>query len=69
MWQLPHEMDDNEFKENYQIDHCRAIATFNLSDSDAQYDEFSWQNCQPLLKSKNLSKELNVIYGQKFYRS
>ena len=32
IWQLPYEMDDNEFKENYHINHCRAIATFDLSD-------------------------------------
>ena len=31
MWQLSHEMDDNEFKELYEIDHCRLLATFNLS--------------------------------------
>ena len=49
MWQLPREIDDNEFKEKYDIDHCRLIATFNLSDPDTQYDAFSWMNCQPLL--------------------
>ena len=49
-------MDYNEFKENYDIDHCRPIATFNLSDPNAQYDAFFWQNCQPLLKHKNRSK-------------
>ena len=56
MWQLPYEMDDNEFKENYHIDHCRAIATFDLSDPGNQFKSFNWQNTQPLLKSKNLSK-------------
>ena len=56
MWQLPREMDDNEFKENYDINHCRPIATFNLSNPDEQYDAFFWQNCQPLLKRKNHSK-------------
>ena len=40
MWQLPREMDDNEFKENYDFDHCRQIATFNLSDLNAHYDAF-----------------------------
>ena len=40
MWQLLREMDDNKFKENYDIDHCRPIATFNLSDPNAQYDAF-----------------------------
>ena len=52
-------MNNDEFRKSYDIDHCRPIATFNLSDPDAQYDAFSWQNCQPLLKSKNLSKGAN----------
>ena len=47
-------MNDNEFRQNYDIDHFRPLATFNLSDPDAQYDAFFWQNWQPLLKSKNL---------------
>ena len=55
-WQLPYEMDDNEFKENYDIDHCRPIATFDLSNPENQYDAFHWSNCQSLLKSKNYSK-------------
>ena len=55
-WQLPHEMDDSEFKENYEIDHCRPIATFDLFNPENQYDAFHWSNCQPLLKSKNRSK-------------
>ena len=41
MWQLPHEMDDYEFKENYYIDHCRAIATFDLSDPGNQFKELA----------------------------
>ena len=55
-WQLSHEMDDTEFKENYDIDHCRPIATFDLSNPENQFDAFHWSNCQPLLKSKNHSK-------------
>ena len=49
-------MDDNEFKENYNIDHCRPIATFDLSNPENQYDAFHWSNCQPLLKSKIYSR-------------
>ena len=55
-YQLPYDMNDDEFRKNYDIDHCRPIATFNLSDPDAQYDAYFWQNCQPLLKYKNRSK-------------
>ena len=79
MWQLPHEMDDSEFKENYEIDHCRPILTFDLFNPENQYDAFHWSNCQPLLKSKNRSKgakrnlysevlqELKVIVFLKLY--
>ena len=56
IWQLPYEMEDNEFKENYHIDHCRAIATFDLSNEENQFIAFGWQNTQSLLKSKNLRK-------------
>ena len=55
-FQLPYSIDDSEFREYFHIDHCMPLATFNLVDPQNQYDAFSWQNCQPLLKSKNLSK-------------
>ena len=51
-WQLPYDMNDDEFRQNYDIDHCRPIATFNLSDPDAQYDAFSWQNANLCSKVK-----------------
>ena len=72
-------MDDNEFKENYEIDHCRPIVTFDLSNPENQYDAFHWSNSQPLLKSKNRSKgakrnlysevlqELKIIVFLKLY--
>ena len=49
-------MDDNEFRNNFEIDHCRPLATFDFSDQEQQYDAFSWTNTQPLLKIKNRSK-------------
>ena len=55
-FQLPYEMDDNEFKENYHIDHVVALANFDLSIPENQFIAFSWQNCAPLLKQKNFSK-------------
>ena len=58
-WQLPYEMNDDEFKKRFHIDHVRPIATFNLSDPESQYDAFDWTNTQPLLISKNLSKGAN----------
>ena len=47
---------DDEFKENYDSDHCRPIASFDLSNPEHQYDAFHWNNCQFLLTSKNHSK-------------
>ena len=43
-------MNDDEFKILYDIDHVKPIATFDLSDSNAQYKAFGWYNCCPLLK-------------------
>ena len=55
-FQLPYEMDNNEFKENYHIDHVVPLASFDLSIPENLFIAFSWQNCAPLLKHKNLSK-------------
>ena len=55
-FQLPYFMDDSEFREHFHIDHCRPIATFDLSNPENQYDAHDWSNCQPLLKINNLSK-------------
>ena len=53
---LPYEMSDDEFRQNYHIDHVKAIANFDLSIKENHYEAFGWPNCRPLLKSKNLSK-------------
>ena len=63
MWQLSREIDDNEYKEKYDIDHCRPIATFNLSDPDDKYDAFFGRIANLCLKVKISVKVLNVIYG------
>ena len=55
-WQLPYEMNDDEFKKRFHIDHVRPISSFDLSDPENQYGAFHWTNTQPLLISKNLSK-------------
>ena len=55
-WQLPYNMDDNEFQDYYHIDHCRPIASFDLSNQDEQFEAFHWSNCQPMLIKNNLSK-------------
>ena len=49
-------MSDEEFKTAYHIDHVVALANFDFSIPDNQFIAFSWQNCAPLLKHKNLSK-------------
>ena len=53
---LPYDVNDDEFKNNYDIDHVVALANFDLSHQKNQFIAFSWQNCRPLLKSKNRSK-------------
>ena len=55
-FQLPYEMSDEEFRQNYHIDHVKAIANFDLSIKENQFEAFVWTNCCPLLKHKNLSK-------------
>ena len=52
-------MSDDDFKKLYDIDHVKLIATFYLSDFNAQYEAIGWANCCPLLKSKNRSKGAN----------
>ena len=49
-------MNDDEFKKLYDVDYVRPISSFNLSIKENQFEAFGWQNTQPLLKSKNLSK-------------
>ena len=67
------------FRQNYHIDHVKAIANFDLCIKENQYEAFGWPNCCPLLKHKNLSKgtkrdiwselmqELKVIVFLKLY--
>ena len=49
-------MTDDEFRNHYDIDHVVALANFDLLDKENQFIAFSWQNCRPLLKSKNRIK-------------
>ena len=53
---MPYDMNDDEFRNNYEIDHVVALANFDLSDQKNQFISFNWQNCRALLKSKNRSK-------------
>ena len=55
-FQLPYEMNDDEFKKLYDVDHVRPISSFDLSIEGNQFEAFVWTNCCPLLKHKNLSK-------------
>ena len=76
---LPYNMNDDEFKNNYEIDHVVPLSSFDLSIPENQFIAFNWQNCSPLLKSKNRSKgakrnlwsevmqELKVIVFLKLY--
>ena len=36
-------MTDDEFRNNYDIDHVVALANFDLSDQENQFIAFSWQ--------------------------
>ena len=49
-------MNDNEFRNNYEIDHVVALANFDFSNKENQFIAFNWQKCRALLKSKNRSK-------------
>ena len=49
-------MSNDEFRQNYHIDNVKAIANFELSSKENQYEAFGWPNCCLLLKHKNLSK-------------
>ena len=49
-------MSDDEFKNNYKIDHVVPLSSFDLSIPENQFIAFNLQNCSPLLKSKNRSK-------------
>ena len=53
---LLYDISDDEFKNNYKIDHVVALENFDLSDQENQFIAFSWQNCRSLLNSKNRSK-------------
>ena len=55
-FQLPYKMNDDEFRQNYHIDHLKAIANFDLSIKENQFEAFGWPNCCPLFKHKNYSK-------------
>ena len=55
-FKLPYEMSDEEFRQNYHIDHVKPLASFYLSIEGNQFEAFVWTNCCPLLKHKNLSK-------------
>ena len=55
-FQLPYEMSNEEFNAKYHLDHVRSINSFDKTQCDWQYDAFNWQNVQPLLAQKNLSK-------------
>ena len=49
-------MNYDEFKTLYDVDHVRPLSSFDLFIKENQFEAFEWQNIQPLLKSKNLSK-------------
>ena len=56
MWQVFREIEDNEFKQNFHIDHVVILSTFDWLNPENQFIAFNWQNTQFLLKCKNLSK-------------
>ena len=39
-FQLSYEISDDEFRQNYHIDHVKAIANFDLSIKENQYEAF-----------------------------
>ena len=55
-FQSPYPMNDGEFRQDFEIDNVKPIASFNLSDKESQYEAFKWQNARPLLITKNRRK-------------
>ena len=53
---LPYDISDDEFRNNYEIDHVVPLSSFDFSNEENQFIAFNWQNCRALLKSKNRSK-------------
>ena len=53
---LPYDMNDEEFRNKYDIDHVVPLSSFDLSIPENQFIAFNWQNCSPLLNRKNCSK-------------
>ena len=49
-------MSDEEFRNKYDIDHVVPLSSFDFSIPENQFIAFNWQNCSPLLKTKNRSK-------------
>ena len=61
-----HHLYGNEIIENYgsvwQIDHCLAIASFNLLDEKEMKKCFNWINLRPMYCSENISKGDKMDY-------
>ena len=55
-YQSPYPMNDDDFRKDFEIDHVKPIASFNLSDKESQYQAFKWENSRPLLIIKNRRK-------------
>ena len=49
-------MSDDEFRNNYEIDHVTPLASFDHLNQQNQFIAINWQNTQHLLKCKNRSK-------------
>ena len=49
-------MNDEKFRNKYDIDHVVPLSSVDLSIPENQFIAFNCQNCSPLLKSKNRSK-------------
>jgi len=53
---LESQLPDGANLRDYQIDHIRPCASFDLTDPAQQRECFGWRNLQPLTPSANLSK-------------
>ena len=61
-----HQLYGNMTIENYgtvwQIDHCSAVASFNLLDENDMKKCFNWINLRPMYSSENISKNAKIDY-------
>ena len=66
--QLYGNMTLENYGENWCLDHCLPIASFNLLDENDVKKCFNWLNLRPMYCSENISKGDKIEYHYIFYK-